>query len=108
MHQVMGYEGVCVMRDMRYEGGDCIRDAEGNQFTLILPMFSHSVLAVAALIATAIAHNEPQTPEQVEVQRALQAAAYHVCHSKFRMACYTLMISGGSALQRVGYRSVKL
>jgi hypothetical protein len=77
-----------------------IRDAEGNQFTLILPMFSHSVLAVAALIATAVAHNEPQTPEQVEVQRALQAAAYHVCHSKFRMACYMLIIPGGSALQR--------
>jgi hypothetical protein len=23
MHQVMGYEGVCAMRDMRYERDDC-------------------------------------------------------------------------------------
>ena len=63
-------------------------------------MLSHSALAVAALIAAAVAHNDPQTPEQVEVQRALQAAAYHVCHLKFRTVCCVLMIPGGSAPQR--------
>jgi hypothetical protein len=62
-------------------------------------MFSYSVLAVAVLIATAVAHNEPQTPEQVEVQRALQAAAYHVCYlqAKNGLPYCVLMIPGDSA-----------
>ena len=34
----------------------------------LLPLFANAVLA----------HKEPKNPQEIEVQRALQAAAYHV------------------------------
>ena len=36
------------------------------------------ILAFLPLISVTTAHKEPKTPQDIEVQRALQAAAYHV------------------------------
>jgi hypothetical protein len=41
--------------------------------------FASTFFASLALIAPLVtAHQEPKTAEEIEVQRALQAAAYHV------------------------------
>lgn len=44
----------------------------------------NSVLLILLPLLVA-AHKEPKTAQEIEVQRALQAAAYHVC-------CLTLRI----------------
>jgi hypothetical protein len=37
-----------------------------------------TLLAFLPLFLGVAAHTEPKTPQEIEVQRALQAAAYHV------------------------------
>lgn len=39
-----------------------------------------SLITTSLLIAGAVAHKAPKTEQEIEVQRALQAAAYHVRH----------------------------
>ena len=43
---------------------------------MLLPF--ESVVVLLALALGASAHKEPKTQKEIEVQRALQAAAYHV------------------------------
>lgn len=42
-----------------------------------MPSFCPLVLVLFSLIAFVASHREPKTPQEVEVQRSLQAAAYH-------------------------------
>lgn len=43
-----------------------------------------SVIVLASLFISVIAHKTPQTEEEIEVQRRLQSAAYYVR----RIGCY--------------------
>jgi hypothetical protein len=43
-----------------------------------------TVLAIPALVAP---HKQPKTPEEIEMQRGLQAAAYYVRHFMFQRIC---------------------
>lgn len=46
-----------------------------------MPTIRSILLALLPVLASVVsAHKEPKTPQEVEVQRALQAAAYHVRH----------------------------
>lgn len=43
-----------------------------------MPAIQRIILTLLPLLASVTAHKEPKTPQEIEVQRALQAAAYHV------------------------------
>ena len=61
-----------------------------------------AILALVTLIIPSfvIAHKEPTTPEEIEVQRSLQAAAYYVRYSFFTYPFFDFLTDIQSVLQR--------
>lgn len=43
-----------------------------------MPAIHIILLAFLPFVCSVLGHKEPKTPQEIEVQRSLQAAAYHV------------------------------